>query len=156
MNYQVVPPKPNQLMRIRCICFVRSLNYIQLFVIPWAAACWASVSFNSRVCSNSRPLSWWCHPTISSSVSVTRPPDFNLSQHQSLPVSQLFTSSGQHTRTSASILPVAIQGWFPLGLTGLISLLSRGLSRVSSSPIVWKQPSLWFNSHIPTGLLEKP
>ena len=63
---------------------------------------------------------------------------------------------------SASVLPMNIQGWFPLGLTGLISLLSPGLSRDLSSTTVWKhqflsiQPSLWSNSHIHTWLLEKP
>ena len=62
---------------------------------------------------------------------------------------------------SASILPVNIQCWFPLGVTGLISLQSKGLSRVFSSTTVWKhpffsvQPSLWSNSHIHTRLLEK-
>ena len=148
-------------MRIRLVCFVKSLNCIQLFATPWTAICQASLSFNSRVCSNSCPLSWWCHPTISSTVSVTPPPALSLSQHQSLPMSQIFTSGGQHTRASASILPVAIQGWFPLGLTGLISLLSKGFSRVFSNPTVWKhqffsvQPSLWSNSHIRPWLLEK-
>ena len=70
-------------------------------------------------------------------LSSPSPPAFNLSQHQSLPMSRLFTSSGQHTRASASILPVAIQGWFPLGLTGLTSLQSKGLSRVFSSTTIW-------------------
>ena len=62
---------------------------------------------------------------------------------------------------SASVLPLSIQGWFPLGLTGLISLLSKGLSRVFSSTTVWKhqffgsQPSLRSNSHICRWLLEK-
>ena len=63
--------------------------------------------------------------------------------------------------SSASVLLVNIQGWYPLRLTDLISLLSKGLSRVFSSIVVWKhqffgtQPSLWSNSHIHTGLLEK-
>ena len=84
-------------------------------------------------CSNSCPLSQWCHPTISSSVAAS-PPALSLSHHQGLfPVSQLFTSGGQSigTSTSASVLPMNIQGWFPLRLTGLISLQSKGLSRVS-------------------------
>ena len=81
---------------------------------------------------------------------------------QSFPVSQLFTSGGQSIGASASVLPMNIQGWFPLGLTGLISLLSKGLSRMFSSTIVWKhqffaaQPSLWSSCHIHTWLLEKP
>ena len=82
----------------------------------------------------------------------------------SFPVSLLFASSSQRTRASAllSVLPVNIQGWFPLGLTGLISLLCKGLSRVFSNTTVWKhqffgtRPSLWFGSHIHTSLLEKP
>ena len=74
-------------------------------------------------------------------------------------MSWLFTSGGQSIWASASVLPMSIQGWFPLGLTGLISLLSRELSRVFSSTTVWKhefvsaQPSLWSNSHIHTWLL---
>ena len=77
-------------------------------------------------------------------------------------VSQLFASGVQHIRTLASVLPMTIQGWFPLGSTGLISLLSKGLSRVFYSTRVQKhrlssvQPSLWSNSHIHTWLLEKP
>ena len=82
----------------------------------------------------------------------------------SFPKSWLFTSGGQNTAASASatVLPMNIQGWFLLGLTGLISLLSKGLSRVFSSTTSWKhqffstQPSLWYNSHICTWLLEKP
>ena len=77
----------------------------------------------------------------------------------SFPVSRLFTSSGQSIRASAlaSVLPVNIQDWFPLGLTGLISLLSRGLSRVFSNTTVQKhqfgvQPSLSSNSHMHTRL----
>ena len=80
----------------------------------------------------------------------------------SFPMSQLFTSGGQSTGASASssVLPMNIQGWFPLGLTGLISLPSKGLSTIFSSTI-WKyqffgaQPSLWSNSHISTWLLQR-
>ena len=76
-------------------------------------------------------------------------------------MSQFFTSSGQNIRTSASVFPMNIQGWFPLGLTGLISLQSKGLSRIFSNTIVQKhqffttQLSLWSSSHIHTWLLEK-
>ena len=80
---------------------------------------------------------------------------FNLSQHQNLfPMRQLFTSGGQSigASASASVLPMNIQGWFPLGLTGSISLQFKGFSRVFSSTTV----SLWFKSHIHTWLLEKP
>ena len=113
---------------------------------------------------DSRPSRQWCHPAISSSVLPfsSRPQSFPASV--SFPMSQLFVSGGQSIRASASasVLPMNIQGWFSLGLTGLISLLSKGLSRVFSSTTVWKhqffgtQPSLWSNSHICTRLLEKP
>ena len=88
----------------------------------------------SRVCSNSCPLSWWCHPAISS-------PDIPFSSClQYLPasgsflMSQFFTSGGQNSAVSASasVLPMNIQDWFLLGWTGWISLQSKGLSRVFS------------------------
>ena len=115
------------------------------------------------VYSNSCPLSWWCHPAISSSV-------VPFSCLQSFPasgsfqMSQLFTSDGQSVgvSASASVLPMNIQDWFPLGWTGWISLQSKGLSRVFSNTTVQKyqffgaQLSLWPNSHIHTWLLEKP
>ena len=83
---------------------------------------------------------------------------------ESFSMSRLFTSGGQSigASASASVLPVNIQDWFPLGLTGLISLLSKGLSRIFSSTTIWKhqffsaQPSLWTNSYIHIWLLEKP
>ena len=115
------------------------------------------------VCSNSSPLSWWCHPTISSSVLP-----FSCLQSfpasGSFPVSWLFASGGQNigASASASVLPMNIQGWIPLGLTSLISLLSKGLSRVFSNITVQKhqlfsaQLSLWSNSHICTRLLQNP
>ena len=121
-------------------------------------------SLSPRVHSDSCPLSQRCHPTISSSVIPFSSCPQVFPASGSFPVSQLFTSGGQsiEVSASASVLPINIQGWFPLGLTGLISLLFKGLSRVFSRTIVWKhqfigaQPSLWSNSHIPTWLLEKP
>ena len=95
-------------------------------------------------------------------LSPPSPPAFNLSQHQSFPMSQVFTWGGQSIGASASVLPMNIQGWFPLGLTGLMSLQSKGLSRVFSNTTVVKyqfsgsQPCLWSNSHIHTWLLEIP
>ena len=82
------------------------------------------------VCSNSCPLSWWCHPTISSSViPFSSRLQFFLASG-SFPISLLFTLGGQSigasVSASASFLPMNIQGWFPLGLTALISLLSKG------------------------------
>ena len=91
------------------------------------------------VCSNSCPLSQWFHPTISSSVSSFSHPQ-TLSALQSFPMSQFFVSGGQSIGTSASALdlPMNIQGWFPFGWSGLISLQSKGLSRVFSSTTVWQ------------------
>ena len=87
-----------------------------------------------RACSNLCPLCQWCHPTISSSVVLFSfcPQSFPASG--SFPISWFFTSSGWiiGASASASVLPVNIQGWFPLGLTGLISSLSKGFSRVFS------------------------
>ena len=91
-----------------------------------------------RVCSNSCPLSWWCHPTIPSLVWMNVIL-FSCLQSSpawgSFPMSQLFASGGQSigALASASVLPMNIQGWFPLGLTFLISLQSKGLSRVFSN-----------------------
>ena len=88
--------------------------------------------------SNSYSLSWWCHPTISSSVVPFSSCPHSFSASGSLPVSELFASGGQSIGVSASawVLPMNIQGWFPLGLTGWISLLSKGLSRVFPSPTI--------------------
>ena len=86
----------------------------------------------SRAYSNSCPSHWWCHPTISSSVvpfSCLR----SLPASGSFPMSWLLVSGGQNTRASvsASVLPINIQDWFPLQLTGLVSLQSKGLSKLS-------------------------
>ena len=148
---------------------VQLRSCLRLFATPWTAHTGLpSPSLSPGVWSNSLPSSRWCHPTISSSVTP-------FSSHlQSFPetgkdesafsMSQLFASSGQSIGVSAlaSVLPMNIQSWFPLGLTGSISLLSKWLSRVFSSTTVWRhqffgvQPSLWSNSHICTWLLEKP
>ena len=86
------------------------------------------LSLAPRGCSNSCPWSWWCHPTISSSVIPFSCLQY-FSVSGSFQMSQFFTSSGQSigVSVSASVLPVYIQGWSPLRLTGLISLLSPGL-----------------------------
>ena len=99
-----------------------------------------------RVCSNSCPLNWCCRQLSRLLLPVSLS-TLNLFQHQDFfPVSQICVSGGQRIggTASASVLPMNIQGWFPLGLTGLISLLSEGLSIVFSSPTVWKhQLFLW-------------
>ena len=117
-----------------------------------------------RACSNSCPLSRWCHPTVSSSVAPFSCPQSLPASGRVFPVSWLFASGGQSIGASAlaSVLPMNIQGWFLLGCTGWISLQSKGLSRVFSNTTVQKhqffdpQPSLWSSSHINTWLLEKP
>ena len=90
-------------------------------------------------CSNSCPLSLWCHPTIEFSVTCFSCP-WSFLVSGSFPMSQLFTSGGQSTGISItpSVLAMNIQGWLPLDLTALISLLSKGLSRVFSSTTIWK------------------
>ena len=113
-------------------------------------------------CSNACPLSRWCHPTISSSVVPFSSCPHSFPASWSFPMSRFFISGGQSigASASASVLPMNIQDWFPLGLTGLISLQSKGLSRVFSNTTVQKhqfcraQSSLWSNSHIHTWLLE--
>ena len=117
-----------------------------------------------RTCSNSCALSQWCLPTISFSVFPFSSCLQSFPASGSFPMSRLFASGGQRigASASASVLPMNMQGWFSLGLTGLISLQSKGLSRVFSNNTVQKhqffgtQPSLWFNSHIHKWLLEKP
>ena len=91
-------------------------------------------------CSNSCPLSQWCHPTISSSVIPFSSCLKSFPASGSFPMSQFFASGGQSTgaSVSASVLPMSIQDWFPLGLTGWISLQSKGLSRVFSNTTVQK------------------
>ena len=92
------------------------------------------------VCSNSCPLSWWCHPTISSSVATFYSCPQSFPASGSFPMSWLFASGGQKIGASASalVLPMDILGWFPLELTSLISLLSKRLSRVFSSITIQK------------------
>ena len=114
-------------------------------------------------CSNSCPLSWWCHMIISSpAVPFSCLQPFPVSR--SFPVSWFFPSSGQSigASVSPSVLPTNIQSWFPLGLTGLVSLLSRGLLGVFNSTAARRhqffgaQLSLWSDSNIHTWLLEEP
>ena len=89
-----------------------------------------------EVYSNSCPLSWWCHPTVSFSVVPFSSLLQSFPASGSFPVSQFFTSGGQSigVPASASVLPMNIQDWFPLRCTGWISLQSKGLSRVFSTP----------------------
>ena len=117
-------------------------------------------SLSPRVCSNSCLLSQWCYLTISSSAAPFFSSPQSYPASRSFPVSQLFTLGGQSIAAlaSTSAPPVNVQDWFPLGLTGLISLLSKELCRVFSSTkhqLFSTQPSFWSNFHICSWLLEK-
>ena len=112
-------------------------------------------SLSLGVCSNSHPLSRWCHPTISSSVVPFSSCLQSFPASGSFPMSCLFPSGGQSigASSSASVLPMNNQDWFPIRLTDLVSLQSKGLSRVFSSTTVQKyqffdaHPSLWWRIH---------
>ena len=122
---------------------VQSLSHIWLFVTPWTAACQASYpSPTPGACSNSCPLNQGCHPTILSSVVPFLSCLQSFPASASFQMSQSFTSGGQviEASASASVLPKNIQDWFSLGLTGLISWQSKGLSRVFSNTTVQKHP----------------
>ena len=114
------------------------------------------------VCSNSCPFIWWCHPSISSSFTPFSSWLQSFPASGSFPVSKLLASGSQSIGASASepVLPMSIQGCFPLGLTGFICFPSKGLSRVFSSTIIWKhqffsaQPSLRSKSYMHAWLLE--
>ena len=134
------------LVHLHIVVAVHSLTHVQLFVTPWTAAHQASLSF-----------------TISQSLLKLMSTESVMPSNH-LIFCLLFASGGQSigVSASASVLPMNIQDWFPLGLTGWISLQSKGLSEVFPSTTVQKhqffraQPSLWSNSHIHTWLLEKP
>ena len=140
---------------------VQSLSHVWLFATPWITAC---PSPTPRVRSDSCPSSQWCHPIISSSVIPFSSYLQSFQASGSFQMSQLFTSGGQSigASASASVFPMNSQDSFPLGLTGLISMQSKGLSRVFSNTTVQKhqffgaQPSSQSNSHIHTWPQEKP
>ena len=112
-----------------------------------------SPSLSLGACSNSQPLSQWCYPAILFSVTPFSSCLQSFPESGSFPMSQLFALGGQGIGASASILPMNIQGWFHLRLTGLISWLLKGLLRVLSSITIQKHqffsthPSLWSNTH---------
>ena len=119
-------------------------------------------SASPGICSNPCLLSWWCYLTISSFAALFANCLQSFPASGSFPMSQFLTSSGQRIRasSSASVLPMNIQGWFPLRLTGL-NFTVQGLSRVFSNTTIWKhqffsaQPSWQSSSHISTWLLKK-
>ena len=121
-----------------------------LWPYGWQHARLPCPSLSPRVCSHSHPLSQWCYLTVSSSATLFSFLPSIFPSTGSFPVNWLFASGGQNTEASASasVPPMNIQVWFPLGLTYLITLLSKGPSRVFSSTTIWKhqffsaQPSL--------------
>ena len=149
----------------KVLVIVQLLSCVQLLVTPWTAACQASLSFT--ISQNLLKFMSTESGIPSNHLIFCNPFFFCL---QSFPatgsflISWLFTSDGQTigASVSASVLLMNIQDWFPLGMTGLISLQFKGLSRVFSNTTVQKheffsvQTSLWSNSHIHTWLLEKP
>ena len=168
---------------------VQLLSHVRLFATPWIAARQASLSITNsrssfrlasiesvmhatifcpplspRVCSDSHPLSQWCYLTISSSAAPFSFWSKSFPASRSFPLSLLFASSGKSIGASASgsVLLMSTQGWFPLGWTRLISMLSKGIARVFYSTTIGKyqffgaQPCLWPTSNIPTWPLEKP
>ena len=160
-------------MVLGSLVLLRRLNIKQLFTQSWLTLCDPHGLQHARppcpsptpgAYSNSCPLSWWCHPTISSSVIPFSSWPQSFPASGSFPMSQFFTSGAQSigASASASVLPTNSQDWFPSGWTGLVSLQFKGLSRVFSNTTVQKHPffgaqlSLWSNSHIHTWLLEKP
>ena len=139
------PCKCKSLSNSLTISSVQSLRRVLLFVTPWTEACQASLpSPTPGAYSNSHPSSRWCHPTISSFVVPFSSCFQSFPAWGSFSVSQLFTSRGQSigVSASASVLPMNIQNLFPLGWTGWISLLSKGLSRVFSNTTVQKHQFL--------------
>ena len=116
-----------------CCCCCCSVAQLCLTLRPCGLKHTRLPSPSPGVCSNSCPLSQWCHPIILSSVTPFSSCLQSFLSSGSLPMIQLFASGGQSIEASASVLPMNIQGWFPLGLTGLISLQSQGLSRGFSS-----------------------
>ena len=121
---------------------VQLISHVRLFATPMDCSMPGvpCPSPTPRACSDSCPSCQWCHPTISSSVDPFSTCLQSFPASGSFPTSQFFASGGQSTGALASVLPMKIQDWFPLGLTGLISLQSNGLSRVFSNTTVQKHP----------------
>ena len=143
---------------------VQSLSHVRLFAIPWTASS-PGFPIHHQLLELAQTLVHWVSDAVQPShpPSPPSPPAVNHFQHQSF-FQWVIASGGQSigASASASVLSMNIQVWFPLGLTDLISLLSKGLSTVFSNTIVQKhqffgiQLSLWSNSNIHTRLLEKP
>ena len=132
------------------VLLVQLLSCVRLFATPWTAACQASLSFTVSWKDRDGHLSWWCHPTISSSFAPYSPCLESLPESGSFLMSQLFTSGGQSIGVSASgsVLPKKSQGWSPLEWTGWISPWnprdSQGLLQHYSSKASILQCSAFF------------
>ena len=149
-------PKPGQETALKChiLLVVQLLSRVRFFATPWTAARQASLSFtNSRSLLKLMSIELVMpsnHLILFSSCLQSFPAS------GSFPMSWLFASGGQSIGASASVPPMNIQDWSPLGWTSWISLQSKGLSRVFSSTTIQKhqsfsaQPSLWSDSHIHT------
>ena len=146
---------------ISCCCSVTQLCPTLCDPINCSTPGLPSPSPIPRVHPNPCPLSQWCHPTILPSVV---PFSFlqSFPTSGSFPINQFFVPDGQSIGASASVLPMNIQSWFPIRLTDLISLLSKGLSGVFSNTTIQKHqffgalPSLWSSSYNCRWLLEGP
>ena len=140
------------------IFVVQSLSHFQLCVTPWTsdAARLFCPPWSPWICSNLCPLNWWCYMTISSSAAHF---SFCLIY---VPVFSQWKIINEKVQLQQPKLPMNIQGWFPLGLTSLISLQFKGLSSVFSSTSISKHQffstwsSLWSNSDIYRWILETP
>ena len=152
-------------MLYRLVSSIQPLSHVWLFVTQWIAAHQASLSItNSHSLLKLKSIKSMILPAISSSVVPFSSCFQSCPASRSFPLSQFFTSGGQNIGSSAlaSVLPVNTQDWFPLELTGLNSLQSKGLSRVFSNTTVQKhqffsaQLSSQSNSHIHTWPQEKP
>ena len=128
------------LCSITSVQFNCSVMFNSLWTHEWQYARPPCPSPTPRVHTYSHPLSWWCHPTISSSVIPFSSCPQSFPASGSFPMSQLFASGRQSiiVSASASVFPMNTQDWSPLGWTGWISLHSKGLSRVFSNTIVQK------------------
>ena len=132
--------KESFVIQVTLLLFSRSVMSDSLWLRGLQHTWLPCPSSSPRACSNSCPSSQWCHPTISSSVVPFSSCLQSFPASGSFPMSQFFASGGQsiEVSASASVLPMNIYDWFPLGWTGWISLLSKGLSRVFSNTTVQK------------------
>ena len=140
------------------MCLLFSRPVVSDFATPWTAACQASLSLTiSKVCSSTCPLHKWHHSATSSSDALFFFCSQSFLTSGTFPMNWLFTSiklQNTGASASASVLPVSIQGWFPLWLTGLISLLSKGLSGVFSSTSL-KASVLWLSAFLTVQPMEE-